>query len=86
LAKSLQHSSRNTNVRKARTMITTADDINSWSDPIEVNQMEADRIVVLAEVEGNEVMVGSMADLQARQVQHDQTLHKSHLALQNLST
>jgi hypothetical protein len=85
LAKSLQHYSRNTAARIARTMITTANDIQSWSDPIEQKQVEVDRLVTLAEAERNKGMAGSMTDIQARQAQHGQKLEKSQQALQKLS-
>lgn len=85
LAKSLQHYCRNASARIARTLITTVNDVQSWSSPVEENQVEVDRLVVLAEAERNKAMAGNMIDLQAGQAQHDHKLERSHQALQKFS-
>ncbi|KAH7072565.1 hypothetical protein FB567DRAFT_205894 [Paraphoma chrysanthemicola] len=85
LGKSLQHYSRSTVTRIAKTIVTTVDEVEKWSDPIEEKQAEVERLVALAEAERNRVIAGGLSDVQTRQNEQGMKLEKSYQALQQLS-
>jgi ankyrin repeat protein len=85
LAKSLEHYSRSTAARIARTILTTVNDVESWSDPIQAKQAEVDRLVTLAEAERNHAMARGLTDLQTSQNENGTKLEETYQALQKLS-
>jgi hypothetical protein len=69
----------------AKTIITTFNDVETWSSPMKEKEAEIDRLVALAESERNEQVIGGLSELQAGQLEQNKKLQESYKALRKLS-